>query len=97
MLLKRKTVSTIKVMFPPCSKIGFKLLSSVTLNSKVPTSPGCVEIFTKSWIGLCVMVNGLTKYTGNMVLHLPKVASDHWHVLVKFSEIEVVSKANKPF
>lgn len=66
MLLRRKTVSTIKMMFAPCSKIGFKLLSSMTLNSKVPTSPGRVEIFTKSWIGLCVMVNSLTKYTENM-------------------------------
>lgn len=39
----------------------------------------------------------LNKYTEKMVLHLPEVDSDHRPVLVKFSETDVVSKANKPF
>ena len=46
-----------------------------------------------------VICNGewLNKYTEKMVLLLPEVDSDHRHVLVKFSETDVVSKANKPF
>ncbi|KAH9768877.1 hypothetical protein KPL71_011775 [Citrus sinensis] len=39
----------------------------------------------------------LDRYTEKMVLHLPEVDSDHRPVLVKFSETDVVSKANKPF
>ena len=36
-------------------------------------------------------------YAGNAVLHLPKIASDHRPVLVRFSEPEASSIANKPF
>lgn len=39
----------------------------------------------------------VTRYAGNAVLHLPKIASDHRPVLVRFSEPEASSKANKPF